>query len=207
MTRYDDPAFALYRIEKPDNDDAVSLDAVKKHCRVDDSDNDDALTAYRDAAIGHVEDMLGRALVDQSWEIRLSGFPCGELKIPMPPLIEVVSVKYIDEDGAEQTFDASKYHVTGIGDRGRISLADGQTWPSPLGVGYPEPVIVRFRAGYVDTGDSPPTPDVPAPIVAAVKLLVGTLYEHRETVVIGQTAIELPWAAKALLDPYRVYSH
>jgi len=41
---------------------------------------------------------------------------------------------------------------------------------------------------------------------AAMFLFLGHLYENRETVVIGATAVEMPLGARRLLDMYRVYS-
>ena len=57
--------------------------------------------------------------------------------------------------------------------------------------------------------DSPPdlTANVPAPIKAALKLFLSDLYENRGQTVLGQTAIKMPWAAEALLAPFRIYSH
>lgn len=45
---------------------------------------------------------------------------------------------------------------------------------------------------------------VPAPVIAAIKLLIGHLYEHRETVS-GLTLKEVPIAAKSLLSMDRVF--
>lgn len=204
--RYTEISSALYRITAPD--DLISLEDMKKHLRVGFDDDDDMIEAYTLAATQYVDGkdgVLGRALGEQTWEMRLSSFPCGNIEIPLPPLIEVVSVKYIDEDDTEQTYDAAKYHVVGEGGRGRISLVSDETWPT-LGSGWPEPVIVQFRAGYIDSSVSPPIAAVPEPILAAIKLLTGNLYANRETIVVGQVAVELPWAAEALLRAYRVYS-
>ena len=44
---------------------------------------------------------------------------------------------------------------------------------------------------------------VNASILAAVRLIVGHLWANRESVVIGEAAIELPMGAHALLRPYR----
>lgn len=62
---------------------------------------------------------------------------------------------------------------------------------------------------YAPSTDSPPDlrANVPAPIKAAILLMLGTLYENRETIVIGQSAVTLPWAAEALLAPFRIFSH
>lgn len=40
-------------------------------------------------------------------------------------------------------------------------------------------------------------------IIAAVLLIFGHLFTNRETVVIGQTAVEIPQGAKDILRPYR----
>jgi hypothetical protein len=48
---------------------------------------------------------------------------------------------------------------------------------------------------------------VPAPIKAAVLLMVGDLYENRETVAEGAPApVEMSMTVERLLSPYRVWS-
>ena len=46
---------------------------------------------------------------------------------------------------------------------------------------------------------------MPAPIMHAIKLLVGHWYQNREAVSVGVAVAELPRAVKALLDPFRVH--
>jgi hypothetical protein len=46
---------------------------------------------------------------------------------------------------------------------------------------------------------------MPAAIKQALKLLIGHWYENRETVITGTISTALPFAAEALLAPYRVY--
>lgn len=41
---------------------------------------------------------------------------------------------------------------------------------------------------------------------AAMLMFIGHLYEHREAIIIGDTAVEMPLGATRLLDQYRVYS-
>lgn len=214
---------SLYLIDGP-TVPVVSLSDMKKHLRVDHSDDDDFITAITDACTQHIdggEGKLGRALVSQTWELRFGSFLRGfagsgyhrsfrrnySIELPLPPLLAVDSVKYYDIDDVLQTVSTDLYDVIGIGGikPGFISLKKDQSWPTTFA--RHEAVIVRFIAGYVDTSVSPAIGEVPAPIVAAIKLMTATLYENRDSVVIGQTAIELPWAAKALLEPYRIYSH
>ncbi len=189
--------------------DAVSVADIKQHLNVDFTDDDDLIQAYRDAIVQYLDGAngkLGRALVSQEWDLALCGFdPCGRVMLPLAPLLEVESVQYYDTSNVLQTLAADNYDVIGVGGHspGYISLKYGKSWPM---VYYrDEPVIVRFRAGYIDTDGSPPTGEIPAPIISAIKLMVGTLYQSRENVVLGVTPIVLPQAADYLLGYYRVY--
>lgn len=198
------PDASLYLIDAPASE-VVSIDEMKAHLRVDSDDENELIEAMTEAVTQHLDGRdgdLGRALIDQTWELRMEWFP-QIVRLPLPPLIEVLAIEYLDDAGARQTFDASKYEVTGERKRGKISLLAGECWPR-LPAGRAEPAIVRFRAGYIDGGVSPPQPNVPGPIKAAIKLMTGTLYQNRERVVVGETAIEIPWAAEAMLRPYRV---
>ncbi|HCU2333904.1 TPA: phage gp6-like head-tail connector protein [Klebsiella aerogenes] len=42
-------------------------------------------------------------------------------------------------------------------------------------------------------------------VKAAMLLLIGHWYANRETVSVGQTVAEVPFAVEALLQPYRIY--
>jgi uncharacterized phiE125 gp8 family phage protein len=197
----------LYLVEAPTTP-ALSLDDAKDYLRVDINDDDDLITACIAAAEQNLDGRdgwLGRALVSQIWDYKLAEFGGCEIRIPLPPLIAVESVQYYDADNVLQTLASDVYEVVGVGGFGKaaIVLKHGQRWPAT----YPraEAVAIRFRAGYVDTSDSPASGEVPAPIITAMKRTVGSLYEHRETVVVGTSANELPGAVKSLLAPYRVY--
>jgi uncharacterized phiE125 gp8 family phage protein len=197
----------LYRVSRSTTA-AVSLADMKAHLRVDFDDDDDLIEAFTEAATQHLDGadaLLGRALVKQTYDLKLRTFSCEPVRIPLPPLISVDWIKYFDGNNAEQTFSADVYEVAGIGgsQAAAIHLKSGQAWPTLYRVA--EPMTIRFTAGYVNDGNSPPG-EIPAPITAAIKLLVGTLYANRETVVIGETAIMLPWAAEALLWPLRVFA-
>lgn len=194
----------------------ITLATAKEHLRVDHTDDDDLITALIVAAVSHVDGrdgVLGRALVSQTWEIRLDEFPCGELtrergiRVPLPPLIEVVSVKYVDSDGVLQTLSSSAYQVVAGGfGQALIVEAYGETWPSTRD--EPDAVRVQFTAGYVAPVDSPPVAGegVPGAILSAIKLMIGHLYESREGVVMDARIepAELPLGVRALLAPYRV---
>lgn len=186
----------------PPADTPVSLTEAKAHLRVDHSDDDVMIGSLIDAVTDHVQGkdgFLGRALIDQTWELVLDEFPENELKIPLPPLIEVLSVKYDDAAGNEQTIDPADYTVDTVSEPGWI--LPGTTWPATFdGINS---VRIQYRAGYLDTS-SPPVAAVPADIKAAMLLMIGTLYAQRETIVVGQSVVEVPWAADVLLRRKRI---
>lgn len=202
----------------------VTTADAKKHLRVEHPDDDayiDALVATATAWIDGADGWLGRALGVQTWDLKLDSVAtyrrsdwwhwCSSygwrVRLPLPPLVEVVSVTYKDAAGATQTLAPSGYAVHGVdaSQGGFLALANGASWPA---IQYgPEAVTVRFRAGYPNAGD-PPVTTVPAPIRHAILLMIGHLYHHREEVTAGQGGKpeRLPMGVDALLSPYRVFS-
>ena len=193
----------------------VSLAEAKAHVREDSSDFDTQIQAFVYTATQYVDGpkgFLGRALIDQTWDYYLDEFPHGlvrhhwryrsqPIEIPLPPLIAVSGVFYLDGNGVEQEFDASNYTVDDTNEPGRVVLKSGKCWPTVAC--EPNSVRIRFRAGYIDA-NSPPQANVPYPIKAAILMYVGDLYANRESQIVGDTAAKLPWAAEQLLRPHRV---
>jgi uncharacterized phiE125 gp8 family phage protein len=183
----------------------VSLLQAKQHLRVTTTDEDALISALIVAARGHAEDYTGRRLVTQTWDYFLDCFPwyrdyprwqswCS-IEIPNAPLQSVASVKYIDESGAEQTIDPSGYLVDAKSEPGRVSPAYGVTWPTPRL--QMNAVTIRFVCGYGLAAA------VPYPITAAILLIIGELYNHREETTSSSVA-ELPRGVESLLYPYRL---
>jgi uncharacterized phiE125 gp8 family phage protein len=172
----------------------VTLDEAKEHLRVLDEDSDALIEAYIAAACAHIDGpdgWLGRAIGVQELEVRGAFFGGCRWTLPFPPVIEVTGVTYLDSDGAEQTLATDQYEV-----RGReIVPAYGITWPSVRS--DRESVRVAYSAGY---------DEVPAPIKAAVLLMVGDMFAFRETAAVGITigAIPMSTTVEYLLSPYRV---
>lgn len=86
------------------------------------------------------------ALITQTWDLSLDGFPSWELRIPKPPLQSVTSITYVDTDGTTQTLAASAYTVDIKSQPGRITPAYGLVWPVTR---YQvNAVTVRFVCGF-----------------------------------------------------------
>lgn len=174
----------------------VALDDAKAHLRVSHDLENGLITGLVAAAQQHIDGpsgWLGRAVGRQTLELLCSGFPCGQdERLPYPPAASVVQITYDDAAGAAQTLPDTAYALYGD----VLALKPGQSWPAVFD--KPENVRIRYLAGYET---------VPAPIVAAVKLMVGDLYRNRDTVAFGQAAkIPMSTTVGALLSPFRVWS-
>jgi uncharacterized phiE125 gp8 family phage protein len=147
------------------------------------------------AATGHIDvpaGWLGRSIGLQTLEARLDAF-C-EIALPFPPVIDIVSVKYLDTDNVEQTLAPDQYELMG----NRLVTAWNVSWPSWLR--RAEAVRIRYRAGYQT---------VPDPIRAAILLMVGDMFEFRETAQTGSaqaTAVPMSTTVANLLGPFRVWA-
>lgn len=173
----------------------VSLDEAKDHLRVEGGDDDAVITGMIAAATAHIDGpsgWLGRAIGVQTLEARIDTFDLGGTVLPYPPVISVTSVKYVDPAGVEQTL-AGGYEVLGE----QIAPVWGTAWPSIRTTR--EAVRVRYQAGYST---------LPAPIRAAILLMVGDLHRNRGEAVIGiiSASVAMSTTVANLLAPYRVYA-
>lgn len=172
---------------------------AKSHLRVDGADDDTLIADIIKAARQYCEDYQNRAYVTQTWDLWLNAWPGGDaIKIPLPPLQSVTSVKYYDTANAEAIMAPADYFVDNVTEPGRVVVAYGKTWPA-ASLRPANSVTVRFIAGY---GDAAAVPQV---IKQAMLLVIGDMYEHRENTAIGRQGYELPLAAKSLLNMNRVW--
>lgn len=176
----------------------VTLTEAKLHLKVDDTTEDTLITALIQAAREHAENYTGRAFIEQSWELVMDEFD-EEIELPIAPATSVTSITYKDPNNVTQTLSASVYELNTHDTPQEIYVKYGQVWPAYLAI--ENSITVTFKAGYGATAAS-----VPAPIRAAILLIIGHLYQNRENVVVGRTPAELPQGAESLLNPYRIYN-
>ena len=187
----------------------VSLGLARAHLRVTSTDQDEYIEHLIRAARQRLELDLGRAFVDQTWEDKQPTLE-RQFYIPRPPLLELISVKYIDDAEVEQTLDSSEYDlVVDYIMPSMVSLKFETVIPSIEQ--RPDAVRIRFRAGYpYDEAMSPPEPkdiNVPDQIRQAILLLVSMYFEQREEVIltpVRQELQRLPDGVEALLIGLRV---
>ena len=174
----------------------VTLQDVKDHLRVDVDDDDGLISAQIKAATSWVEEYTGRQLVTATWQLTLDRFPRWDKPIilPRPPALTVTSITYTLSDETTDTVDSGDYVLDNDDDldRHRVVLKDASTWPTDTRDFAA--VRVLYTAGYGDAGD---VPDV---FKSAIKLVVGNLYENRETAVVGTITSQLPTLETLLVN-------
>ena len=188
---------------------AVYLADAKGHLRVEHDADDTLIEALVESAAGMIDgpEGIGFCLQEQTWRIDLDGFNefgGGRLhstddrrrwdgrrdlriRLPLRPVVSVESIQYVDTSGDEQTLDAADYRVSIAG--GMATLTPVSSWPTPRD--EPGAVRIEFKAGE----------GTPAALRAAILLMVGHLYEHREAV--SESMAELPLAWSSIIERYR----
>lgn len=190
------------------SEEPFTIEQCRAHLNVEpyevDSDGvgthpDDALImAMQSAAREHCEDFTGLSLVQKTYELALNCLPAAEVEIPMPPVVEIVSVKYADADGTEQVIDPSSYLVDGYQMPAQLFPAVNAAWPATSGV--VNAVRIRYVAGYGDDSDSE---SLPHALAAAILLVMGHLYRNREDST-EKVMTTIPISAEALMRPKRI---
>ncbi len=191
----------MLRLVTPPATPVVSLAEIRRHVRVDHTEDDAYLESIVAAATGMVDGAdgwLGRALVTQTWDYVLDRFPCStdhwRLKIPLAPLVSITTVAYTAADGTSTPITTFRTFNAVSSQPAYITPAIDETWPSTKC--DPEAVRIRFVAGYGAATA------VPVGIKHAIMLIAGHWYENREDVGDGKL-MKMPLASEALLMPYR----
>lgn len=175
----------------------VTLQQAKDHLRVVFDDEDDYISSLIVAARQMAEGRTNRTITQRIREQAFSHW-CA-MKLLKPPFVSVESVSYFDADGVEQVLSPDNYAVSTRREPASVSLAGDARSSAPSLASQEEAVIVRYTAGY-------PVGEVPAPIVQWMLLQIGSMYEHRESVIAGVSVTPLPEMYERLfLQPYMVY--
>lgn len=148
----------------PPTNDVVTLTEAKQMLGIGGTDQDVLLQAAIYAAVDNLDaasGWLGRALRAQTWELQLRSFDDRRAKVapfnnplaiplPYPPLLSIVSVKYFDVSGVDQTLVlGTGYRVLGLGaplERQAVAPVYNGAWP--VARADDASVRIRFICGY-----------------------------------------------------------
>lgn len=183
---------------------------LKKHVRVDFTDDDDLLDAYAQAAVLWIEADTKRTIVRRAHRWILKDFNLShpyDLRLPRGKTVSVESVQY-SASGAVQTLTGPSSDPVGTGyqedlrgdDGGVIMPSRGGSWPS-VDSDVPAPVVINFTAGWTIS-------NLPADLLHAILFCIADAYDLRGTQdfhpsMLGTDGARLK-AREALISGYRL---
>lgn len=164
----------------------MTLDEAKAHLRLDHEDEDDFVASLIETAQAHLDGprgVLSSVLLHSEWCETFNLQNVKTIELRQSPISSISSVS-VGGDLLEPSSYALRHRDTGLS----IILLDYAITS--------DDVQVHYYAGYE-------TPEkIPAPLKHAMKLHIGSLYELRETEVIGAMSTRLPHY-DVLIGPYK----
>ena len=184
----------IYRRLTEPTVEPLTLTEAKAHLRVDGTDDDTLITALIGAARSAAESYCNRSFAQASFAIFLDAMPEYGNPIEILPDVSLVTAfTYADSSAVTQSVSSSDY-VLDV-DRRQLYPVATDPWP------YGTRVTIEVTAGPDTTASQQILPD--KAVLAAMKLILGDLYENREGQVLGQP-ININQTVHALLTPHRV---
>lgn len=169
----------------------ITLAEAKLHLRVDGTDEDTLITALISAARETCEDRIEGTIPVTGWKLTLDAFP-DAIRLLRGPIASVESVKYLDEDGVEQTLSPLDYLVDTVSTAGYIVPAFGKAWPETRA--QINAVTVDYTAGTASPAHA---------LKAWMLLAIGDMYANREAS--SDRPVVVQGFADRLLDPFRYW--
>lgn len=157
---------------------------AKAQVRVDHTDDDTLIASYCAAARAHIEAMTGTRLYTQTVSLKTDCW-ADLASLPIAPVQSISSIAYTDTVGDVITLPTTVYETRLDLLEPNVVLKYAQTWPT---IREGSLITVTAVVGYGAAGAQP------ADLMHGLKLIVGDMYAHRETVSEG-AAISTPVAA------------
>ena len=185
---------AQYKLVTGPASEPITLAEAKLYLRVDDTTEDALITAIITAARRKFENDTYHYLMPQTWELYLNQNEINseQISINKSDITAISSVKYYDQSNTQQTLSTSDYQTAIQGRPYSIQLTTVPQVYNRL-----EAMVIRFTLGYTNAAA------VPEDIKTAIKTLIGTLYENRQTIVTGTQVNEVPDTFKFIMENYR----
>jgi uncharacterized phiE125 gp8 family phage protein len=191
----------------------VSLEEAKSFLAVDHDAHDALISALIKAARESAEVYCNRSFVQKKFQLSLDNWPLrarpwglqvyGQVKLPRGPVLAVTEVNYLDADGALQTIDAEALHLKKATDPAVLSFLT----PLPDVKPVPDAINIIYETGY--QAEEPEEGEAiiafPEQVKIAIQMLVRTMYDHRDDVVVGTIVSQLPRTSQYLLNDYRIF--
>ena len=173
------------KIITPPTEEPLSIIEAKKQGVIEHEEDDLLVSEYIKAAREYCQNTHNRAFGLTTYELWLDNWrECIEL--PMPPLVEVLSVKYYDTDNVEHDIEDTDYLVDDVSEPGRLIISK-----QPSNMRKYNAIVIRYKAGG----------DVSELVKQAMRLAIAEWYKNRE---VGELNSKTMDAIKSLLSLDRV---
>jgi len=123
----------------------VTAAEVKSLIGIDGTDHDARIALLIPALRQQAEQITGRSLATNTWQIKLDSFPA-QIRLLWAPIVSVVSILYVNTAGVSQTLSPTNYAVDTHSEPGWILPAYGLEWPDTYDTA--NAVTVNYTAGY-----------------------------------------------------------
>lgn len=138
----------------PPTEEPITAETAKLHTRVGTDLEDALIDLWIESGRIMAEGYQNRSFVKRTMEALFDTCPPRQFELTLPPIIEVDSITFYDEDEEPHEVDNAEYYVDV--DSGRIALKKGKEWPDvelrPMNA-----VVVRYKAGHGTAEDVPKT--------------------------------------------------
>lgn len=172
----------------------ITLDEVKRHLRIETSDDDLYLESLIDAGIAHLESVSGLKLITQTWRQYLDELPeQNTVRLAVYPVRSLTSVVYFDANGDEQEVPNTQLELDRFSNPARLEISSN----FPVASAF-NGIEIVIEAGFGDTAT-----DVPDSLVRALLILIAHNYEFRGAVPIGDIPASEPHGFRTLIAPFR----
>jgi len=128
----------------------ITVNDVKAWLGVESNDQDGVIQIAIAAAYEHEERSEGKpflAIMPQTWYQDFPAF-APVMRLPIKPVMEVVSIVYADPAGADQSVENFNYYLFEDETGPYIAPAPGYSWPSTYN--RVDAVRITWNAGYAD---------------------------------------------------------
>ncbi|MEL7544087.1 MAG: head-tail connector protein [Pseudomonadota bacterium] len=189
---------AMLLVDAPAREPLTVAEA-KLHLRLDTDDDDALIASLIGAARMHLERLLGRAFISQTWLETRDCWPSHSAPVLLAraPVQDIVEVRIVDREGSATVLPEEDYFLDAVSAPSRLARLASGVWPPP-GRGI-NGIEIEFVAGFGDDVD-----DVPAPLRQALLMLVCDWYETRQPVDFSSAVSALPAAVAGLVAPWRL---
>lgn len=195
------------KVITPPAEEPVSVQEIKDHLRIINSEEDSYLETLIQTAREYCEKHSNRAYVQQTLVKTFDEWPEFPVELPRPPIQSVEKIEYKDSDGTLTEWDASNYIVDEYSFIPKVYKDYSAEFPD-VELAKANAIQITYKAGYSpdDSGDTTDyTANVPARFKHAIKLLCGEWYGNREEIVsTGAVPQSIPDGVKSLLSVDRV---